>query len=161
MTATQIYAGRFPEYRAAYTDALIAAGGNGINLFDAAIHYRNQRSERCIGATLKQLDRGEIVCTKAPFFTPGAVPAFLQEEDVVGVASGTWRQGRVQHMPDSVARLPPGLDTDAQRAIRFTRSTPGISATLVGMGRREHVIENLGVARVPPAAREQYARLYP
>jgi len=31
---------------------------------------------------------------------------------------------------------------------------------LVGMGRREHVEENLGVARVAPATRDQYLRLY-
>ena len=30
----------------AYTDALMAAGESGINFFDAAINYRNQRSER-------------------------------------------------------------------------------------------------------------------
>src|SRR5436853_754497 len=69
----------------AYTDALLAAGENGINFFDAAINYRNQRSERCIGAALKRLQRDEIViCTKAGFLTPDAVPAFLRPEDVAG-----------------------------------------------------------------------------
>ncbi len=281
----------------AYTDALITAGENGVNLFDAAINYRNQRSERCIGEALKRLQRDEIVvCTKAGFLTPGAVPKSLRPENVVGrmhsmapdfladqierslvnldietidvfylhnpetqlsfvsraefderirqafakletlvgarkirwygaatwegfrkkdalslprmaeiaaevggpehhfrfiqlpfnlgmveafvdgpesalavaarlgivaVASGTLMQGQMlSHMPDAVAQLLPGFDTDAQRAIQFTRSTPGISTALVGMSRREHVMENLGVARVPPATREQYARLY-
>ena len=70
---------------AAYTDALIAAGESGINFFDAAINYRNQRSERCVGAALKRLQRDEIViCTKAGFLTPGAVPKTLRPEDVVG-----------------------------------------------------------------------------
>ncbi len=64
------------------------------------------------------------------------------------MASATLMQGQVlSHMPDKVAELLPGLATDAQRAIQFTRSTPGISVALVGMGRREHVIENLAVAR--------------
>src|SRR5579871_2664235 len=68
----------------AYTDALIAAGDGGINFFDCAINYRNQRSERCIGAALRQLQREEIVvCTKAGFLTPGAVPT-LEPDDVVG-----------------------------------------------------------------------------
>jgi len=49
---------------------------------------------------------------------------------------------------------------DAQYAIQFTRSTPGISVALVGMSRREHVVENLGVASVPPATREDYFQLY-
>ena len=38
-----------------------------------------------IGAALRQLQRDEIVvCTKAGFLTPGAVPAFLKPEHVVG-----------------------------------------------------------------------------
>src|SRR5438045_1025800 len=69
----------------AYTDALIAAGQGGINLFDCAINYRRQRSERCIGAALRQLQRDEIVvCTKAGFLTSGAVPESLKPEHVVG-----------------------------------------------------------------------------
>jgi len=59
-----------------------------------------------------------------------------------------------------VAQNLPGLETPAQRAIQFTRSTPGIAVALTGMGRREHVLENLGVGRVPPATPEQYQRLY-
>ncbi|MGH9662654.1 MAG: aldo/keto reductase, partial [Bryobacteraceae bacterium] len=73
------------------------------------------------------------------------------------VASATLLQARLARgLPGEVAEKFPGLATDAQRAIQFTRSTPGISVALVGMGRREHVIENLGVATVPPAAREDY-----
>jgi aryl-alcohol dehydrogenase-like predicted oxidoreductase len=63
-------------------------------------------------------------------------------------------------MPASVAAHMPGLTTNAQRAIQFTRSTPGISVALVGMGQREHVLENLGVAGVSPLDRETYERLY-
>src|SRR5580700_3429483 len=281
----------------AYTDALIAAGAGGINFFDSAINYRHQRSERCIGAALRQMQRDEVVvCTKAGFLTPGAVPDSLRREDVVGgthcmaadfladqidrsranlgvdtidvfylhnpetqlgfldraefdarirrafahlerfadqgkirwygaatwegfrkkgalslqrlaeialeeggpehhfrfiqlpfnlnmveafverpepvleaaarlgiavVASATLLQTQVlEHMPDAVSKALPGLATDAQRAIQFTRSTPGISVALVGMSRRAHVVENLGVASLPPAAREDYVRLY-
>src|SRR5207253_7720855 len=69
----------------AYIDSLLAAGEGGVNFFDTAINYRNQRSERCIGAALKRLQRDEIViCTKAGILTPGAVPGFLRPEDVVG-----------------------------------------------------------------------------
>ena len=281
----------------AYIDALIAAGEGGINFFDCAINYRHQRSERSIGAALKQLDREQIVvCTKAGFLIQGAVPDSLPAADVVGrmhsmapdfledqigrsranmgvdtidvfylhnpetqlgfrtreqfeegirrafarletlvergwicwygaatwdglrqkdglslrrlaaiageeggpkhrfrfiqlpfnlgmveafvgrpdnlleaaaeldiavVASATLMQTRVlANMPDAVRELLPGLASDAQRAIQFTRSTPGIAVALVGMSRREHVLDNLGVARVAPAAREQYLRLY-
>jgi aryl-alcohol dehydrogenase-like predicted oxidoreductase len=281
----------------AYTDALVAAGENGINFFDTAINYRQQRSERSIGAALKHLRRDEIVvCTKAGFLTPGAIPASLRSEDVVAdmhsmaprfledqigrslanldvdsidifylhnpetqlgsrtpaefeaaigrafacleglaaqgkirwygaatwdgfrtpgalslsrlvaiaiaeggpghhfrfiqlpfnpwmteafvarpdnvltaahslgvavVASATLSQGRVLHqMAAGMAAQLPGLATNAQRAIQFARSTPGISVALAGMGRWEHVVENLGVAKVPPVGRDAYLRLY-
>jgi len=272
-----------------YIDALLAAAEGGINFFDTAINYRKQRSERSIGAALKQLNREEIiVCTKAGFVTPGAVPEnfprvmhsmdpdFLEDQiarsrgnlgidtidvfylhnpetqlrflardafdsairqafarletlaergwirwygtatwegfrqpgqldlrclaaiateeggrdhrfrfiqlpfnlgmveaftnhtleaaaelDITVVASATLMQTRVlEHMPDAARDLLPGLATDAQRAIQFTRSTPGISVALVGMSQRAHVLDNLGVACVPPLSREQYLRLF-
>jgi aryl-alcohol dehydrogenase-like predicted oxidoreductase len=65
-----------------YTASAIAAGESGLNVFDAAINYRFQRSERSIGAALKQLAakgfaREEfVVCTKGGYLTPdGAMPA--------------------------------------------------------------------------------------
>jgi len=280
-----------------YTDALVAAGENGINFFDTAINYRHQRSERSMGAALRHLERDEVVvCTKAGFLTPGAVPSGLLTEDVVSgmhcmaphfladqiersranlgidtidvfylhnpetqlgvrtpeqfdatirrafaelerlvergkirwygaatwngfrvagqlslprlaaiaieecgtehhfrfiqlpfnfgmveaytarpdnvlaaaadlgiavVASATLSQTRVlREMPAGIEEQLPGLATNAQRAIQFTRSTPGISVALVGMGRREHVMENLGVAKVPAVGRDEYQRLY-
>jgi len=284
-------------YLDASVDAIRAAAEGGINFFDAAINYRNQQSERDLGAVLAQMPRDEIVVsTKGGFLTPGAIPRFLKPEDVAGgvhsmapdfladqvdrslanlgvdtidlyylhnpetqlgfvtreeferrigrafakleelvkrkkirwygcatweglrkkdamslsrlaelaqaaggadhhfrfvqlpfnlgmveaflegaksvlaeaarleiavIASATLMQTRIlQHMPDAVQEVLPGLATDAQRAIQFTRSTPGIAVALVGMGRRAHVLENLGVASVPPVEREEYLRLY-
>ncbi len=284
-------------YLDASVEALIVAGQGGINFFDTAINYRNQQSERDIGKALEHLQRDEIVvCTKAGFLTPGAVPSFLRPDDVAGgmhsmaprfledqidrsranlgvdtidvfylhnpetqlgfharedfesrirrafahlekmadrqkirrygaatwdgfrkkdalnlqrlaqiakeeggadhrfrflqlpfslgmveayvdrpdsvlsaaaglgiavVASATLMQAQVLgHMPDEVQKLLPGLDTDAQRAIQFTRSTPGIAAALVGMSRPEHVLENLEIAKSPPVPPDQYLRLY-
>jgi aryl-alcohol dehydrogenase-like predicted oxidoreductase len=63
-------------------------------------------------------------------------------------------------MAAGMAAQLPGLATNAQRAIQFARSTPGISVALAGMGRWEHVVENLGVAKVPPVGRDAYLRLY-
>jgi aryl-alcohol dehydrogenase-like predicted oxidoreductase len=284
----------------AYTEALVAAGAGGINLFDTAINYRGQRSELCLGAALRHLQRDEmVVCTKAGFLTPGAVPDSLKPEHVVGrmhsmepdflagqidrsranlgvdtidvfylhnpetqlgflsreefdsrirrafvrleqlvtehkirwYGAATWdgfRKGALslprlaalaleecgpqhhfrfiqlpfhlgmveaflpgpgsegpesvlqaasrlgiavvssatlaqtqalEHMPKPLVELLPGM-TNAQRAIQFARSTPGIAAALVGMGRREHVLENLGVAPAAPMARDTYLRLY-
>jgi aryl-alcohol dehydrogenase-like predicted oxidoreductase len=282
----------------AYTEALLAAAAGGINVFDTAINYRNQRSERAVGAALQKVDREEIlICTKAGYLTPGAVPGFLRQEDVAGgihsmdpqflahqadrsrvnlgvetidvfylhnpetqlahcsraefdarlqrafarleelcaerkirwYGAATWDgfrkpgalslprlaqiafgEGGAQHhfrfiqlpfnlgmveafaggsesvletasklgiavmasaallqarildqMPEGAARGLPGLASNAQRAIQFTRSTLGVAVALVGMRQRAHVEENLGVARVPPLARDPYLRLYP
>lgn len=67
---------------AGYIASVVAAAENGINVFDAAINYRFQRSERNIGAALQDLAakgfrREEIVvCTKGGYLTPdGAMPA--------------------------------------------------------------------------------------
>jgi aryl-alcohol dehydrogenase-like predicted oxidoreductase len=66
----------------AYAEAIVAAVGGGINVIDSAINYRLQRSERSVGAALRELfakgfSRDEImVCTKAGFLTPdGEMPA--------------------------------------------------------------------------------------
>ena len=71
-----------PKTDEGYTAAALTAAESGINVFDAAINYRFQRSERSIGAALKQLAtkgyaRDEFVlCTKGGFLTPdGAMPA--------------------------------------------------------------------------------------
>jgi len=70
-------------------------------------------------------------------------------------------QGRLAHgLPADVAALLPGLETDAQRAIQFARSTPGVGTALVGMKSVAHVDENLGVAAVPPMAWDAFRRLF-
>jgi aryl-alcohol dehydrogenase-like predicted oxidoreductase len=63
---------------AAYRAAVAAAIEGGFNVVDSAINYRLQRSERSVGAALRDLTskgfaREEIVlCTKAGFLTPDA-----------------------------------------------------------------------------------------
>ena len=64
-----------------YTAAIVEAAKNGINVMDAAINYRFQRSERSIGAAVTELSaagiaRDELVlCTKAGYLTPdGEMP---------------------------------------------------------------------------------------
>jgi aryl-alcohol dehydrogenase-like predicted oxidoreductase len=70
----------------AYSGAVVAAVEGGFNVVDTAINYRFQRSERSIGAALKELvsggfSRDEIVlCTKAGFLTPDSdMPADASE----------------------------------------------------------------------------------
>jgi aryl-alcohol dehydrogenase-like predicted oxidoreductase len=76
------------------------------------------------------------------------------------IASAALLQARLtRHLPAEVVNLMPGLDSDAPRAIQFTRSTPGIACALVGTCDPGHVAENLAVAGVPPLARGEYDRL--
>jgi aryl-alcohol dehydrogenase-like predicted oxidoreductase len=73
-----------------YTDAITAAVELGVNTIDTSLNYRHQRSELAIRAALVKLqaagrcERDElIICTKAGYLVPGAVPEVLREEDVV------------------------------------------------------------------------------
>lgn len=70
------------------------------------------------------------------------------------MASASILQGQLsRRLPAKVAEAFPGLSTSAQRALQFVRSTPGVTSALVGMSRREHVEENLSVARTEPDVR--------
>src|SRR5439155_626803 len=53
-------------------------------------------------------------------------------------------------LPQALTDAFPGLESSAQRALAFVRSTPGITTALVGMGSRAHVAENLVLARTAP-----------
>ncbi|HVF51167.1 MAG TPA: aldo/keto reductase [Pyrinomonadaceae bacterium] len=80
---------------------------------------------------------------------------------VAVVASASMLQGKVaQGLPLHVREPLGSLPTDAQTAIQFVRSTPGITTALVGMSRRAHVEENLQLARTPPTTADDYQRLF-
>jgi aryl-alcohol dehydrogenase-like predicted oxidoreductase len=64
------------------------------------------------------------------------------------VASATLMQAQLtSNLPPAVRELFPSLRSDAQRAVGFVRSLPGVTTALVGMKRVEHVDENLGAAK--------------
>jgi aryl-alcohol dehydrogenase-like predicted oxidoreductase len=52
-------------------------------------------------------------------------------------------------VPEHVATELDG-DTPAQRAINFARSAPGVTCSLVGMSRRDHVEENVAAGTFDP-----------
>lgn len=77
------------------------------------------------------------------------------------VASASIFQGRVARgLPEHIRESLGSLATDAQTAIQFVRSTPGITTALVGMSHVEHVEENLQLVRVAPAPPEVFQRLF-
>jgi aryl-alcohol dehydrogenase-like predicted oxidoreductase len=65
-----------------------------------------------------------------------------------------------QNLPPFIAEALQGLTTDAQRAIQFVRSTPGVGTALVGMSQRSHVEENMMAARVEPAPVEDFFKMF-
>jgi aryl-alcohol dehydrogenase-like predicted oxidoreductase len=79
---------------------------------------------------------------------------------VMVIGSATLTQGQLtRNLPGFVEqRL--GAGCDAGNAIQFSRSAPGLAVALVGMGRPEHVRENLKVARLPVTPREQWSKLF-
>ena len=73
------------------------------------------------------------------------------ELGITVMASASMHQARLTHnLPEFLGRHLPNLVTDAQRAIQFARSTPGITSALVGMSRPNHVEENLRLVEIPP-----------
>jgi aryl-alcohol dehydrogenase-like predicted oxidoreductase len=80
---------------------------------------------------------------------------------ILVMASASIMQGQMaRNLPPLVGEILGGLTTDAQRAIQFVRSTPGLGVALVGMKQIAHVEENLSTANVSPARPEALSRLF-
>jgi aryl-alcohol dehydrogenase-like predicted oxidoreductase len=94
----------------------------------------------------------------------GESMSVLEAAEALGisvVASASILQGRVaQGLPEAVREPLGSLATDAQTGIQFVRSTPGITTALIGMSRKEHVEENLQLARVEPVHPEDFMRVF-
>jgi aryl-alcohol dehydrogenase-like predicted oxidoreductase len=82
--------------------------------------------------------------------------------DITVISSASILQGRVASGLPANIREPLGfLRTDAQTAIQFVRSAPGITTALVGMRDIEHVVENLELATVDPLPAEKFLNAFP
>jgi aryl-alcohol dehydrogenase-like predicted oxidoreductase len=93
----------------------------------------------------------------------GRMVPFLVAAQALGLyvmASASILQGRLSDGLPGDLRGKLNGDTDAQRAIQFVRSTPGLGTALVGMGSAGHVKENLAVARRAPLTAEQFGALF-
>jgi aryl-alcohol dehydrogenase-like predicted oxidoreductase len=90
-----------------------------------------------------------------------SVLAEAEEAGITVVASASLLQARLAgRLPDEIVQRIPGLSTDAQRAIQFTRSTPGITVALAGMSNPAHVRENAALATCAPLSAEQYRAVF-
>ncbi|HEV7682145.1 MAG TPA: aldo/keto reductase [Pyrinomonadaceae bacterium] len=80
---------------------------------------------------------------------------------VTVMSSASIFQGRVaQGLPKDLRENLGSLPTDAQSAIQFVRSAPGICTALVGMSTIEHVEDNLKLAGVEPLELERFMQLF-
>jgi aryl-alcohol dehydrogenase-like predicted oxidoreductase len=76
------------------------------------------------------------------------------------IGSATLSQGQLTHgLPPSL-RQSLGLASDAENAIQFARSAPGITTSLIGMGHKEHVAANLRPALAPPIPEIEWRKLF-
>jgi aryl-alcohol dehydrogenase-like predicted oxidoreductase len=82
------------------------------------------------------------------------------ELDITLIASASLLQGQVaKNLPGFVAEAL-GLANDAERALQFVRSSPGITTALVGMSRLEHVKANARLVGVAPATADDFTKLF-
>lgn len=80
---------------------------------------------------------------------------------ITAVASASLLQGQVARgIPAALRTTLGSLATDAQTAIQFVRSTPGITTALVGMSNVEHVDENLQLMQIDPVSANQFQELF-
>jgi aryl-alcohol dehydrogenase-like predicted oxidoreductase len=79
---------------------------------------------------------------------------------LVFASASLLQQRLTENLPKETHRWFPGFEKDAQRAIQFVRSTPGVACALVGMSRREHLAENLSTAEAPPLNLEQFRAIF-
>jgi aryl-alcohol dehydrogenase-like predicted oxidoreductase len=80
---------------------------------------------------------------------------------VTVISSASIFQGRVARgLSEDLRESLGGLPTDAQTAIQFVRSAPGVCTALVGMNSSEHVEENLQLVGISPLAVGQVMNLF-
>ena len=77
------------------------------------------------------------------------------------MTSASIYQGQlVRNLPPVLRQVMPGLETDAQRALQFVRSTPGVGTALVGMRSEAHVGEAAGLVKVAPVRWSTFQKLF-
>jgi aryl-alcohol dehydrogenase-like predicted oxidoreductase len=118
------------------------AGGNGRDNFGA------------IETPLNWLYRNPVVARANT-----SLPKVCRENNLILIGSSPLLGGQFTRLPSELGSAIPEKLTDAQRSIQFARSIPGVSATLVGMNRRDHIEENLRLRQVPVLRNSMVQRL--
>ena len=81
--------------------------------------------------------------------------------DLAAFGSASLLQGRLAgELPEEVEAAFPEATTGATQALQFARSSPGLTAALVGVSRSDHAREVFGLAKSPPAAPDRVLGLF-
>lgn len=81
--------------------------------------------------------------------------------NVTAVASAALMQARLaRNLPATIRQAISGFEFDAERAIQFVRSAPGVAVALVGMSNLEHVRQNMALAHVAPLSARDFDVLF-
>ncbi|MBX3064000.1 MAG: aldo/keto reductase, partial [Anaerolineae bacterium] len=84
-----------------------------------------------------------------------------EELGLTVMTSASLHQGRLATpIMAQLAEFLPDLESHAQMAIQFARSTPGVTTALVGMKQIDHVRDNLALLDTPPADGEDIRRMF-
>jgi predicted aldo/keto reductase-like oxidoreductase len=93
--------------------------------------------------------------------SPTSLLEVAQAHGLIVMASASILQGKLaNHLPESLRAFFEPLKTDAQKAIQFVRSTPGVTSALVGMSQKEHVEENMQVAKRSPLNWDEFEKVF-
>jgi aryl-alcohol dehydrogenase-like predicted oxidoreductase len=85
---------------------------------------------------------------------------YAKRAGIAVVGSASLYQGQLTRNLPAFVTEKMGLKNDAERALQFARSAPGLLTALVGMGRPSHVMENMALAASEPMTREQWEGLF-
>ncbi len=106
------------------------------------------------------MPEGVIVPTQPMKHEPAPMLHAAWTHKVAVIASASLYQGQLtRNLPEWI-RQTIGMETDAERALQFARSAPGILTALVGMGKPAHVLENIKAAYKPPISEKTFETLF-
>lgn len=85
---------------------------------------------------------------------------FAQQAGVAVIGSASLYQAQLtRNLPEFLGEKI-GMECDAERALQFARSAPGLLTALVGMGKPVHVLENIKTALTPPMPADKWEALF-
>ena len=83
------------------------------------------------------------------------------EEGLAAFGSASLLQGRLAgDLPEEIEAAFPEASSGAQRALQFSRSAPGMTASLVGVSTLAHAEDNFALSEVPPARVDRVMGLF-